>query len=1798
MSNRTAFLSFFSILGLLFASTARAEWIQHQRVGDRVYFLEADSSRVDVYDLSSATFQAGIPLVKTPVAFDVDETAMVVAFSDRTVSLLALDGTSSHEFPAFPGAVMNLFLRDQEIGVDFMDGYSGRVQVFDRSTFALESSSSSSRPSYARTLSLSEGEERFVVSDTLKRFTSRTLLPTANSNPDNPDFLANPLLTDSFYGYDATDVIGWSRMLPGGERFITQAGLIYRVDDCTYAGSVGGVIDDVAFTSSGGIVLLRGAHVTWLNADRIPQGVFTLPEAASSIAVEGTKVTAFRADAAEPPGIATETVLFSQFVPETISTPAPPDPYGLSYTPEDAFTDANGVLHILHATEAALYRWDPDIGEWMEPIVLQDNPSHMVYDEVHNRLYLSYPYRIHVLRLDEGETGERFFAFTPGLSRGMRIAGGWLYLETDLNSDGTVRVYDLQTGSAVNNGASVYLSWLYRPEGSSFLYSLQAQYGRMYRFTIEADGTIGSRVKITTSSFGHPVTHPDGQFLLTDTGNVFGIPDFTLVGDPVLPYAYEDAEWTLDTLYTLGEHGEGDARLHSWGLELEPGWERVVEGAPLLVSQGGDRVHTVTQVEGQPMVSSFLENGAPLSQSVVNRTPGGIDYTGSEVPLGMEVGDEVGRFLVQDPNTGDTHQLSLIVDGQGLFELVGDQLRLAALPGNLDAPELRTVKVRAEDPLGEWVEAEFHIEVHTPGNQPAPPITSPGLSVWKGSKTWMAKGVVYILDYARPYIHRWEIESRAYLDPISLRGIGTNFTVDPDRNRVFVSYPSLAMTEIDLEDPALAERMWGKMRGWGSRIEPAGTRYVEIPNYENDGYWYDRQGRPLGSFSESNVSDDVYTWSNSRLFTMRSGKLSRFAFDDAYELQPHPVHRSGLGMDFNLNEEGTRLLETDGHVLDADDLSILGRLGEGEYRHVSWLGDDMLTLDANGVFSRWSPDLEGQAQSTVEGSSSTISSYELWSVDNEAVILSWPEGQPRFTVYNRDLVPVFVSPINLPPEAISPLAIEFPEDTPAGTPLVTFTVTDPFPDITHTLEILPESDPNPFGIAGLDLVLSEPVDYFEDPRSYSLDILCTDRFGETLEQTVVVTVRHVPRPPSDVGLEQEVLVEGDPVGTPVGILTVVDRDPETGHVFELIDDSDGLVSLSGRQLTLAGDLPREGAYTRDISVRVTNSHGLSYTETLTLDVYALPELTVTLPPVSGVNENMYLEGTVTSDHGISLLEWYLNGGWMGELSLNQDVFTLDAAVPLEGENTFRFRVTDPWQHTVEGQSSVFWTPERVLDLRPIPTPMEGQFFEVPLWLEQTGDVGSFQFEISYDPFWFREPGFTINSDLPVMLSEVNVDPEAGTVRGTLAWGFLPPPGDVRVGTLSLRARSVPEMTEVSLDTRLIDAANGFGVGYTFGNHGRAATVSIQPRDMVGDTNGNGEIDIADVTAMQRLLMGLDPMRDWDGDANDVNMDGHFSVADLSWAFRVVLGERSQPTGNESGEMAAMSVMADGSEAPAQAATFGTPSGPAFTFRAERLVGAPDSDWICWVRVASPPDGLSSVSFRLVYPVEALTPVVDGFVVPGEGFPALMRGHHHHPSNDLVGEVAFAASGGEGLEDPDSFEVGFRFRVLPGAGERDWLIRVEDAEMGMETGGLARCSRTLALFSTRSEPRPGYGTWASRHLWPYTDSVRPLERPYAGEATNWMRYAMGHTALDRTEGIRMRNRGAALRFERNRNAPDVRYVLEASRDLRSWSPVPETERREISTPLADGREEVEWVPEWSGADPDQPVFYRLNVEGTP
>ena len=128
---------------------------------------------------------------------------------------------------------------------------------------------------------------------------------------------------------------------------------------------------------------------------------------------------------------------------------------------------------------------------------------------------------------------------------------------------------------------------------------------------------------------------------------------------------------------------------------------------------------------------------------------------------------------------------------------------------------------------------------------------------------------------------------------------------------------------------------------------------------------------------------------------------------------------------------------------------------------------------------------------------------------------------------------------------------------------------------------------------------------FESETSHQITVRVTDSGGLFHDKSFTIDVTDLNEAPTDVALSGHTVVENATSGTVIGMLqNVVDEDAGDTHSFALVDDAGGRFELVGSVLQVAdyADLNFEYATSHEITVRVTDSGGLTLFKTFTIDV--------------------------------------------------------------------------------------------------------------------------------------------------------------------------------------------------------------------------------------------------------------------------------------------------------------------------------------------------------------------------------------------------------------------------------------------------------------------------------------------------------------------------------------------------------------------------------------------------------------------
>ncbi len=174
------------------------------------------------------------------------------------------------------------------------------------------------------------------------------------------------------------------------------------------------------------------------------------------------------------------------------------------------------------------------------------------------------------------------------------------------------------------------------------------------------------------------------------------------------------------------------------------------------------------------------------------------------------------------------------------------------------------------------------------------------------------------------------------------------------------------------------------------------------------------------------------------------------------------------------------------------------------------------------------------------------------------------------------------------------------ENSANGTVVGTLSAVDPDTGDTASFSLTNDAG-GLFAINGNQLVVAGPLDY-ETASSEQVTVRVTDSGGLTFDKSFTIGVTNVNEAPTDISLSGNTVAENSANGTVVGALSALDPDAGDTATFSLINNAGGLFAINGNQLVVAGPLDYETATSEQVTVRATDSGGLTHDKTFTIGV--------------------------------------------------------------------------------------------------------------------------------------------------------------------------------------------------------------------------------------------------------------------------------------------------------------------------------------------------------------------------------------------------------------------------------------------------------------------------------------------------------------------------------------------------------------------------------------------------------------------
>ena len=194
--------------------------------------------------------------------------------------------------------------------------------------------------------------------------------------------------------------------------------------------------------------------------------------------------------------------------------------------------------------------------------------------------------------------------------------------------------------------------------------------------------------------------------------------------------------------------------------------------------------------------------------------------------------------------------------------------------------------------------------------------------------------------------------------------------------------------------------------------------------------------------------------------------------------------------------------------------------------------------------------------------------------------------------------------VNEAPTAVLLSNASIAENSPANTVVGALSAVDPDAGDTATFT-LTDNAGGLFAISGGNLVATGPLD-FEQAASHQVTVRATDAGGLTHDTTFTIATTNVNEAPTAISISGSTVAAASAIGTVVGALSGVDPDVGDTATFTLLDNDGGLFAISGGNLVVAGSLSGVTAATQNVTVRDTDSGGLTFDHVLALTVTGIP----------------------------------------------------------------------------------------------------------------------------------------------------------------------------------------------------------------------------------------------------------------------------------------------------------------------------------------------------------------------------------------------------------------------------------------------------------------------------------------------------------------------------------------------------------------------------------------------------------------
>ena len=714
--------------------------------------------------------------------------------------------------------------------------------------------------------------------------------------------------------------------------------------------------------------------------------------------------------------------------------------------------------------------------------------------------------------------------------------------------------------------------------------------------------------------------------------------DITLTGGSVDENAA--AGTTVATLSTV-DADAGDS--HTYAITNDPSGFFEVVGNEVRVAAGAnidfetDQTHDITVQTTDAAGNTYSEVVTITVNDLIDENPTDITLTGGSVDENAAAGTTVATLSTVDADSGDSHTYAITNDPSGFFEIVGDEVRVAA-GANIDfeTDQTHDITVQTTDAAGNTYSEVVTITVNDLIDENPTDITLIGGSVDENAAAGTTVATLSTVDADASDTHTYAItnDPSGFFEVVGNEvrvAAGANIDFETDQTHditvqttdaagnTYSEVVTINVNDLIDENPTDITLTGGSV----DENAAAGTTVATLSTVDadaGDSHTYAITNDPSGFFEVAGNEVRVAAGANIDFETDQTHDITVETTDAAGNTYSEVVT---ITVNDLIDENPTDITLTGGSV---DENAASGTTVATLSTVDADAGDShtyAITNDPSGFF-----EIVGDEVRVAAGANIDFETDQTHDITVETTDAAGNTYSEVVTIAVNDLIDENPTDITLTGGSVD-------ENAAAGTTVATLSTVDADASDTHTYAIT--NDPSGFfEILGDEVRVAAGASIdFETDQSHDITVQTTDAAGNTYSEVVTITVNDlIDENPTDITLTGGTVDENAAVGTTVATLSTVDADASDSHTYAITNDPSGFFEVVGNEVRVAAgaNIDFETDQSHDITVQTTDAAGNTYSEVVTIAVNDLIDENPTDITLAGgsVDENAAAGTTVAT----------------------------------------------------------------------------------------------------------------------------------------------------------------------------------------------------------------------------------------------------------------------------------------------------------------------------------------------------------------------------------------------------------------------------------------------------------------------------------------------------------------------------------------------------------------------------------------